>query len=189
MTDLKSTQALYSDFKQSVPLMTLAISANAGTIAAWMDWCAAFCQIPCSLRSVPALDRLAKMIAFDFEASAVNADSVYDALALTAYPFSTAQGVRWPISLTRFFERNQAAQMSGPSKSDLRALEKNTQEHLAWKAEVAARHGGNYKQYIDRLLEPLNGFGRLGTQRTQLIEAGEQIRMMARTNAVNISRR
>ena len=188
MAQLLSLHSLFSDFNQTYPLAKVT-PPKAGAIAAWMDWCAAYCQIPCSEQSTPDLDKLAKLIRWEVEVAKITPEVILDALAMAAYTFRAANGVLWPISLARLFEGSQHQQMQGITKAEQRALTKNTQEHLAWKAEIAARHGGDYKHYIERMLEPVSGFNDLNDRRIEMIRAGQEIRILARTNLVRMGPR
>ncbi len=192
MANLKSVEENFADYKRRAPL-TGAIGSNIGMLAAWMDLSAAYCGLPCSVRSTTQLDRLAKQVCWAVQSVVPSSQILNNALNMAYYPFVTANGVIWAIWQARVSlvvsDEPRQEQMQGISKGDAMRLSENTQRILAWKAEIALRHGGDYKMYIEQMLEPLSGFAELAEQRAQFVQASMEIQMNARVMNMRISSR
>ena len=186
MPVLKSIEDNFADFNRLLPLQ-VASALNIGAIAAWMDFSAVYCGLACSERTTPDLDRLGPLVCRAVKAVVTNNDILKAALNLTVYPFLDARNVAWGIGYINGRQDrgdNSQSQMQGIHKGQAMDLARNTQRVLEWRAEIALRHGGNYKLYIEQMMEPMAGFGELGEQNLQRLRAGENLRMMARTRAV-----
>ncbi len=182
MVGIKSVEENYKDFNRVFPLSGN-VGANAGALAAWMDMSAAYCGLPCSEKSSVTFDRLAKVVCETVQAGVTRQDILRDALAMATYPFRSATGVVWAI--WRFDFASAVAnrdhdhdQMQPISKGQALELARNTEKVLAWRAEIALRHGGNYKLALEQMMEPLNGIGELAEHRLQRNLANEHIRML-----------
>lgn len=182
VTVFKTIGENFGDFKRLVPLRP-DIASDIGKLAAWMDLSAAFCGIPCSERSTAGLDQLARKLSWEFQFAVADQQVLSAALQLTFYPFVTANNVIWQAAKPSFTkidtQTSDQSQMQALSKGDAILLKENTQRHLAWRAEIALRHGGNYKLALERMMEPLSGFADLAEAQQQRITANQQIQMLA----------
>jgi hypothetical protein len=179
MALFETVETTYRNFKTRAP-PTMLVGKSAGAVAAWMDFGAAICGLPCSDQPDAKLMALARLIAFDFKVNALNADVVQDALSLSGYPFRDVIGVSWPFSLNRMVEGYNQPQMRSITKGDLKLLTENTERHLLWKAEIAARHGGDYKSIMTTLMN-------MADAHQGYIEARDNIRM--HTEVMQLTRR
>ena len=182
MSGFKSVEGNFADFKRLFPLSG-ALASTPGAIAAWMDACASYCGLPCAERTTPELDRLSKLICQQMQYAVRSNNILRQALALTFYPFESAKDVIWAIWALNVPESfalrdHETDQMQALSKGDALELARNTQKVLAWRAEIALRHGGDYKLALERMMEPVSGFGELAEMRLQRQLANQQIRLL-----------
>ncbi len=186
MPNLKSIEDNFSDFNRLLPLQ-VAVASNIGAIAAWMDFSAVYCGLSCSDQATPDMDRLGPLVCRAVKVIVSSNETLKAALNLTLYPFLYARNVAWGIGYVNGRQDrgdNSQSQMQGINKGQAMDLAENTQRVLERRAEVALRHGGNYKLYIEQMMEPMAGFGELAEQNLQRMRTGENLRMMARTRAV-----
>lgn len=182
MTGSKTVAESFTNFKRLLPLRA-DISSDIGKLAAWMDLSAAFCGAQWTERSSPALDQVARKLSWEFQFAVADQQVLNAALQLTFYRFVTANNVIWlaaKASFTRIdTQTSDQPQMQELSKGDAILLKENTQRYLAWRAEIALRHGGNYKLALEQMLEPLSGFADLAEAQQQRIAANQQLQIMA----------
>lgn len=182
MTASKTISESFTDFKRLLPLRP-DITSDIGKLAAWMDLAAAYCGVLWTERSSPALDLVARKLCWEFQFAVADQQVLNAALQLTYYRFVTASNVLWLAAKPSFTkidtQTSDQQQMQELSKGDAILLKENTQRYLAWRAEIALRHGGNYKLALERMMGPLSGFADLAEAQQQRITANQQLQIMA----------
>ena len=151
MTQFETIERSYRNFQARAPLKML-VGKSAGAVAAWMDFCAVCCALACSNQPDTKLKQLTRLIALDFREIGLKGDIIRDALSMSGYAFRDVIGAGWPMSFNLTNEAYNQPQMGSMSKEDTILFAENTKRHLLWKAEIAARHGGDYQSILTILL-------------------------------------